>query len=153
VIRLIAAQGTKAGRAVKPAQMSNGYLRVTLSANSVTHQWWLHRLVAEAFFGACPAGMNVNHKDGNKSNNSISNLEYVTPKQNTQHAISHGLINGATQSRRGAVNGSAILDDEKVRAVRERRIGGETYSALAKEFGVTKSAIYNICKGRTWRHV
>lgn len=51
----------------------------------------IHRIVAECFLGDKPLGYTVNHKDGNKLNNNIENLEYITRKQNYEHALSTGL--------------------------------------------------------------
>lgn len=58
----------------------------------------VHRLVMLAFVGPCPEGCNVNHKDGDKRNNSLSNLEYVSYSENTRHAISKGLFNPREKS-------------------------------------------------------
>lgn len=63
---------------------SCGYLTVSLSGftkKTVT----VHSLVADAFIGPHPVGNHINHKDGNKHNNSLSNLEYCTPRENAQH--------------------------------------------------------------------
>ena len=64
-----------------------GYLRVKM--NNKSHE--IHRIVAKFFIGERPNGMCVNHKDGNKLNNSPSNLEYVTIAENIHHAVKHGL--------------------------------------------------------------
>lgn len=67
------------------------YFQVTLHQNGIVKQMAIHQLVAAAFIGSCPIGYQVNHKDGDKLNNIVSNLEYVTPSQNITHAIKLGL--------------------------------------------------------------
>ena len=68
--------------------VASGY--ATVKARSISENrrktFLVHRLVYEAFMGPIPKGMWVNHKDGNKLNNHISNLELTTPKQNHEHA-------------------------------------------------------------------
>ena len=69
-----------------------GYKRVVLSKNGKSRTIPIHRIVAETFI--CPSPVKeyqVNHIDGNKANNHVSNLEWVTPKQNIEHAIKMGL--------------------------------------------------------------
>lgn len=66
----------------------SGYMYVDLSKKGKTVTRSVHRLVAGAFLGSIPAGIEVNHIDMNKQNNLLSNLELVTPKENTQHCIS-----------------------------------------------------------------
>ena len=83
-------------KAKKLAQSNdkNGYKLVTakkLSPNKKA-QFRVHRLVAHCWIGECPKGYEVNHIDGNKSNNKASNLEYVTSKQNKDHAVNIGLV-------------------------------------------------------------
>ena len=68
-----------------------GYKHVTLSKGNVKKTAVVHRLVASAFIEN-PLGLpQINHKDGNKSNNAVSNLEWVTPKENNRHAITSNL--------------------------------------------------------------
>ncbi len=73
------------GRIVKQSSTSSGYLKVQLSKNSVKTNKDVHRVVYEAFNGTIPDGMQVNHKDENKHNNCISNLELLTPKENSNY--------------------------------------------------------------------
>lgn len=69
------------------------YPRARLSIDGKKFNVRLHSLVAEAFLGPKPHGLDVNHKDGNKLNSKIDNLEYVTRSQNIRHAMKLGLIN------------------------------------------------------------
>lgn len=63
----------------------NGYKVVCLSNNGKQKTIYVHRLVANAYFGAPEKGMQINHIDGNKHNNDVSNLEYVTAQYNIAH--------------------------------------------------------------------
>jgi len=79
------------GRLLRPrltGKPSNAYYTLGSSIDGRKRNFRVHRLVAEAFLGTCPCGMEVNHKDLNKFNNCIANLEYVTRSQNVRHAIS-----------------------------------------------------------------
>src|SRR6185369_6475365 len=62
------------------------YIRVRLNAGERWQTICVHRLVAAAFIGPCPEGCEVNHKDLNKANNSVGNLEYITHAENVKHA-------------------------------------------------------------------
>lgn len=71
----------------------NGYHSVLLKVNQIEKRCSLHRLVAEAFIPNSQCKAEVNHKNGNKNDNSINNLEWVTPLENTKHSIESGLTN------------------------------------------------------------
>jgi hypothetical protein len=60
----------------------SGYLTVKLSKNSITKTYYIHKLVSYHFIGICPNKYVVNHIDGNRKNNSLLNLEYVTSREN-----------------------------------------------------------------------
>lgn len=68
-----------------------GYFKVILSANGVSKNHLLHRIIAKAFIENPLNKPCVNHIDGNKKNNSLNNLEWTTVQENTKHAFSHGL--------------------------------------------------------------
>lgn len=80
---------------------SGGYPRVNLSRDGKATAKSIHILVAEAFIGPRPEGLQINHKDGVKENSELSNLEYVTAAENMQHAFRLGLI----KPQRGSANG------------------------------------------------
>ncbi len=67
------------------------YRLIQLSRNGVVKTARVHRLVLGAFLGPCPEGYEANHKDGDKGNNSIENLEWVTSLENRKHATLNGL--------------------------------------------------------------
>lgn len=69
---------------------ARGYLRVVLSRNGETSPRSVHHLVLESFVGARPEGKVVRHLDGDKENNSLQNLRYGTPAENSQDTIRHG---------------------------------------------------------------
>lgn len=78
------------GNALKQCLNSRGYYQVSKDVGY--NSCGVHRIVIEAFIGKIPEGLCVNHKDGNKLNNHISNLEICTLSENTIHAIEHGLL-------------------------------------------------------------
>lgn len=78
------------GRMLSPGKGSHGYFTVKLHEGGKGKSHCIHRLVADCFLGH-KEGMEVNHIDGNKLNNNVSNLEWVTRQQNTQHAFRTGL--------------------------------------------------------------
>lgn len=79
---------------LKPQLTNTGYHRVCLTNDDGSHHsYQVHRLAAHAFFNQDDIqGLEVNHKDGNKINNDIDNLEWVTPSENVRHAFETGLI-------------------------------------------------------------
>jgi hypothetical protein len=81
---------TRPGKVLKPFPHSEGYLRVSLSVNCKAVNKYIHVLVAEAFYGPCPEGMEVNHKNTEKTDNQLSNLEFMTHGENTLHAKLNG---------------------------------------------------------------
>jgi hypothetical protein len=103
--------------------------------------------VAEAFLGPIPNGREVNHKNGVKTDNRAGNLEYMTRRENLQHAKRLGLLDNE-----GERNPMAKLTAEQVLQIRSRYRfgGGPGYKALAAEYGVTWEAVRNLIKGQSW---
>src|SRR3990167_2851598 len=96
---------TVSGRIFRSTVGWQGYHFVQPYREGVQRRYRVHRLVAAAFIGECPPEKEVNHMDGNKSNNSPSNLEYVSHLDNMRHASRMKLMRGC----KGAANGRAKL--------------------------------------------
>lgn len=77
-------------KVLKQREQNGGYKIVWLSVNGKVKAYTVHKLVALTFFGESH-GRDINHKDGNKSNNCIDNLEYCTRSENVKHAYDKGL--------------------------------------------------------------
>lgn len=75
---------------LNPSTDGSGYQIVSLVKNGVKHTKTVHRIVAEAFYGQ--SNLDVNHKNGNKADNRLSNLEFCTKSENSKHAIKTGLF-------------------------------------------------------------
>ena len=130
----------------------DGYEKVRLNYQGKDKTKRIHRLVAEAFIPNPENKDTVNHIDGNKRNNSVSNLEWVDRSEQMIHAYKMGL----KKSRIGSHNSNAKLTDEEVREIRKSYI---PYSkefgtvALANKYGVTNRVIGLIVKNKAYKNI
>lgn len=125
------------------------YLRATLrddSGNIVSYL--VHRLVAEAFIPNPENKPEVNHKDGNKLNNHVSNLEWVTRKENMLHAHLLGL-----RDNKGEGNPKDILSEEDVLTIYNELLDGARVCDLAERYCVSRPAISDIKAKRNWYYL
>jgi HNH endonuclease len=139
----------RTGRPLKP-QPLDGYRRVTvLDLHGVRRHVMVHRLVALTFFGPCPFFHEVNHINGDRACNWISNLEYVMASENVRHSFRHL----GRQAAKGEQNGGALLTEDMVRAMRRRHAGGESAASIARSVGIDPAHCWRICTRRSWKHV
>jgi hypothetical protein len=152
VRRTLPAMGTWAGKILSPRCGDDGYLSVVLCSGNKQLSRKVHNLVAEAFIGPRPKNKEVNHKDADKHNNRVGNLEYLTPSANVQHAADFGLM-----SRPGEKHGMARLTEQQVKAIRKEYIPRVMpYRKLAAKYGVALSTVAGACgrsSFRTWSHL
>lgn len=106
----------------------------------------IHRLVALTFIPNPENKPFVNHIDGNKTNNNVSNLEWVTPSENSQHAFDNGLIN----IPRNEDNKLSVLTNNQVREIKKRIANGDKQRDIAFDYNVHYSLISHIKAGRKW---
>ncbi len=110
----------------------------------------IHRLVYEAWKGEIPEGLQINHKDGDKLNNYIDNLEVVTRTQNMQHAHTTGLMNPPF----GQNHHNSKLSEEQVkRIIQEYNEGNVTQQQLAEKYNVKQPLISKLIRRVAWIHV
>lgn len=139
----------RAGLIMKSFRIGN-YLGINLSGK----KRYIHRLVAEQFIGDVD-GMTVNHKDLNKKNNRVENLEIVTQAENNAHARANlppFKYNYDAVVRGVDVGGSKLTDGDVVNIVNRIR-NGESITKIANEFGVSFQNISSIKRGKTWAHL
>ena len=148
VRRIRSVRGQATGKLRKPWEHIRGRLYIDFykRGNPKHRRRLVYQLVAEAFIGPYPPGMEINHIDGNTRNNCAENLEYVTHRQNIMHAYRTGLAKALV----GEGVAGAKLTDEAVRYIRR---SDDPLSALALRFGVSKSAVYRVRCGHGWIHV
>jgi hypothetical protein len=142
----------KSGRSTYPNRILTGrtvfgYTRVKLSKQGVKKEIYVHQLVARAFLPAIEGKPFINHKDGNKLNNRVENLEWVNTQENNQHAYDVGL------KRRGETHHQSKLSAEEVRQIKIRLANGEKVSELAADFNVCHATVWQIQKGNNWKHI
>ena len=121
-----------------------GYLHVLLKVDKVRSNNSVHRLVAQAFI-LNPLNLPcVNHINGNKHDNKVENLEWITWANNMKHGYATGLINNT-----GVNNGRSKLTEADVKRIRGDKSLSPT--KLAKELGVAVSTIHRVKSGNTWK--
>lgn len=109
----------------------------------------VHRLVLEAFVGPCPVGMEGMHRDHNRNNCELSNLQYGTHRENVWHSITTGV----SVCKPGEGNGSAKLKDADVREIRRLRTCGLLQREIADQFGISRTTVVHILQRKRWSHV
>ena len=151
----------EAGGKLKPYTTRCGYECVRFRHAGNRFAKSVHRLVASAFLisNGKPC---VNHIDGNKKNNTVKNLEWVTHSENVLHAIKNGLqkpaVVGETQKRngtqRGERNGRAKLTSDQVYAIRNepKSVNGSNPIPWVR-YGISSASYSNIRNGKSWRHL
>lgn len=126
---------------IKAVKKPTGYHEVRLSNRGKVVSLSHHRVVWEAWNGVIPKKMQINHIDGDRSNNKISNLELVTPADNQLKRLN---------LRKGISVNTAKLKDADIIDI---RTSGKSTSELTSVYPVGKSTINRIKRGFSWKHV
>lgn len=131
-------------RDMKPAAGSDGYLETVIRVNGEKRNVAIHRLVALAFIPNPEHLAEVNHKDGNKNNNNVWNLEWMTHYDNVIHAIETGLRDNYLPKK---------YSKKKIHKVCKLLEKGLDPSEISKRTGVSKSVIKSIRRGKSWKYI
>lgn len=134
------------GRYLAAERMDSGYWCIVLDRRN----YWVHRLVAKAFIPNPENKPCVNHKDGNKSNNAVGNLEWVTHRENMVHALRNGYCDGII----GSNQHNAKLNESRVAELLVLLTEGKyTDMELSRQFGVCRQLVTMVKIGVIWKHV
>lgn len=134
------------GRIRKQGIYRNGYKKITLSVNGVQSTILIHRLVAIHFIPNPENKPQVNHKDGDKTNNRFDNLEWVTNGENQKHAF----MNGLKINIKGSKCKNSIFTESDVYLIRLKLSQGIPVKDISNEYGVSYGAVNAIRTGKNW---
>lgn len=161
--RVVAVSGAPQNKILRLGVSNAGYGFISLRPKpQEKHTKYIHQLVAKAFLGESPQGLIVNHKDGNKLNNRLENLEYTTRANNNLHAVSLNLFPTGDRNgmrihpesvQRGSQNWNAKLNEDKVAEIKQLLKTSITISELSRRYNVSRKIIQLIRSNQIWKHV
>lgn len=127
---------------------ANGYKHLRLPVSGVWCNFWVHRLVLEAFVGPCPDGMECRHLNGDPADNRLENLCWGAHIENMRDRAEHGT------AAKGERNAKAKLTEAAVREIRRLRLSEKLpLHVIAGRYGVSSCTVASIALRRTWAHV
>lgn len=134
------------GKLLKSIKRCDGYLSITLKRDGKGKGFLVHRLVAQLFIANKENKPQVNHINGIKDDNRVENLEWVTPLQNTQHAVDNKLNCFGERHRK------AKLTEKQVIEIREN-YRDKSQQEIADMYNVAQTTISMIRNGKNWKHI
>ena len=134
---------------IKPHKNHRGYLRVGIYINGKAYKVSIHTMVIKTFGPQQKENQQVDHKDGNKENNDIENLEWVTPSENIRRAFKLGL----KTAFKGESHAVSVYTDKFIDEMCKAISNGMSISDASKKFNFQSSYIYSIISGKNWAHI
>ena len=147
-------RNNKTGRILKPSTNKSGYyvFVVRLYQKGNISGIVAHKAVANAFIDNPNGFSQINHKDGNKKNNAVENLEWCTPKQNSDHAVKNNLH--TFEYCEGELCNLSKLKKEDVLEIRTLyKSKKHSQKQLAKKFNCSRENISRIVRCQSWKHL
>lgn len=134
------------GKLLIPRNHTGGYVQYILGHSKYVYA---HRLVAVMFISNPKMYQEINHKDGNKKNNIVSNLEWVSRQGNADHAWKNGLIKSTPhKTRLVKLTPEIVTEIKKIHS-----IGLLNYTDIARKYKVSINAISRAIRGLTWKNI
>lgn len=142
----------KRGIFIRPSLSTKGYKQVSLRNKGKSKNYYVHRLLMETHRPITnEKEMCVNHIDGNKTNNNLDNLEWVTKQQNLIHALTSGLRDMSKHVTSGEKNGNSRLSESDVLFIyKSQKEKTMSTKELAEKFHVSKTTVLNIKNKKKW---
>lgn len=138
-------------KAIAPRRVDSGrqgqYRTVKMTVDGLHISALAHRLVWRRFRGPIPGQLTVNHKNGNKSDNRLENLELATHQEQARHARD---VLARYRRQNGEANTESKLRREEVWEIRLRRDDGEPLLSISQDFGIAQQTVSKIAKRTAW---
>lgn len=140
----------RTGKPISFCNNGKGYLISRLYVDGKPKTVAQHVAVAEAFYGPCPEGYEVGHKDDNRANNHPSNLEYVTKSQNNKQSYDRG-----NRSSKGTNNANSKYTVEQLERACEMLFSTTkpNISGIARELGIGRGTLSKLYNGTQWADI
>lgn len=146
VKRITSGRSTRKGKILKSQISTCGYPQITLRNADKKKTFLVHKLEYITFKGPIPEGLEINHKDGDKENNYLTNFELMTRGENISHSFSTGL-----RSNVGTNNSMSKLSNQQVHEIKHKYDeGGYSQSDLADMYEVSQPSISRIVNSSTY---
>lgn len=153
VYAMFKARGQEIGRQIKSRVTPEGYVTVSLSKDGKWKTRTIHRLLMLTFKPVENSReLEVNHIDGNRANNDLSNLEWLTHTDNMLH--SHYVLKSWSRMPHGERSSDHKLTEDQVRTIRALLAEGKMLQRdIAQQYGVSQAAISQILIRKTWKRL
>lgn len=137
------------GKFLSPSPTKKGYVRIVLQTSEGRKTFQLHRLVLETFnpIENCE-NLEVNHIDGDKNNNSLSNLEWCSGSFNVRHSIETGLKIPAKGTQ---IATNKLTEKEVLEICELLKNSNLSLSEIGKQYGVSKHCVFDIKRKKSWQ--
>jgi hypothetical protein len=141
---------------LKPVPNNCGYGRVTICSEGTKRLIFVHRIIAELFLSKPSGADQINHKDKNKTNNSVNNLEWVTCSENHLHSFKNGRA-GSNANKNGGISGiknhQSKLNDKLVLEIYDMTQHKVPQRQIAAHYNINQALVQRIAHKRVWRHL